>query len=740
MAMKKATVFAVLAVFSFLALPNGLDAASVLMNDNGFLFVDGAFPYSVEGDQLAGVGFISSTAPSLSIDLTLNEMTWSIKDLVVMDQIIGGTKIYTNYSGGVVGIYTDPSQNADYGVDPPNPTSPATFEDGEAFLIGTITSAVMIYDTGTQTGALVALVNFTNGTALPDLDEPNGNILEFTYGPNDPNIPGGYVLQAIGRIAAPSLCTVQGNVSYVYEAGSCVKCDGITRLVLAYDGVGDLSTAAINSGVQYEVLGDQLIVTPGLSEDKLPGNITITIGCDDTDIHTSCSRSLEPGNVIGDFTVMAVDKIIVPCESEVCDAITRLVLNYLGIGDPSTVTVSEGAYAVVDGDLITILPTGEELRGNTTVTVGGDAATIHTSCSQPLEVGFVYGQFEVTAVDKVFPEGSGGTLPGSGPVVGVTVDLVDGEDNIFSMLTGEDGDYIFYDAATESLTVGVVVPLGYMPQTPTEVDFTCAPGEVVYVDFVFERMATQDKPRSTGFWKHQVNSALIGKSKGVQVSAGELLLLFDQIHARFDQYFEVFIPVVTLEDFFETLSLKKPSSYEKAKKEFAGLLLNVVSNRLSTWQFISEDDATVSQAITYVSELMISGDDSQYLLAKDIAESLNNERTVAAGVIPLDITQIAYHRGRGADMVFNVGNYPNPFNPMTTITYELKAELPVDLTIYNVLGQKVRELVRGEMQSGHRTVLWNGRDESGRQVTTGVYFYSLRAGDQVVNRRMILLR
>ncbi len=739
--MKIATVLAALLI---LVLPALSFASDVIMNDNGFLFVDGGFPYSSEGDILSGVGFVSSTTPPLSADLSLNELTWSISDLVVADQFTYNTTVYTNYSGGTIKIFLDPAMNADYGTSPPNPSSPVTFEDGEQFLIGTIVMARMTYNTGTQAGVLQALVNFTYGTALPDLPQPNGTIVEFTFGPNDPNIPCGYVLQAIGKVVAPALCTVKGNVSYVFDSGACERCEGITQLVMNYTGAGDLSTVTITGGVQFEVMGNQLTITPGDCESELPGNIKITIGDDDVDIHTSCSRSIDPGNVIGDFTVTSVDKIIVPCEEEVCEGISSLVLLYNGIGDPATVTVSDGVYATVDDHFITILPTGDELKGNTTITIDGDGATIHTSCSQPLEAGFVFGEYEIVAVDKIFA--GGGVMPDSGPVVGATVDLVDGEGNIHSTLTDEAGNYIFPDVAISDISVSLVVPLGYYPVTPTEVGLTCAPGDVAIVDFVVERVATQDKPRSVGFWKHQVHSALKGKQKGVQVPADQLIVLFDQIHNRFDQYFEVFIPVVTLENFYDVLSVKGGTMYEKGRKQFAALLLNVVSNRLSTWQFISDDNATVSQAITYVGNMLIDEDDTNDELAKNIAEIIVNDQLVGAGVIPLDIGQIAYSPPKPysednvPSVILSAGNHPNPFNPTTTFTYELRQPSPVELAIYNVLGQKVKDIIRGKIQMGPNAVSWDGRDDAGRQLVSGVYFYRLKAGNEVVTNRIVMIR
>jgi hypothetical protein len=87
-----------------------------------------------------------------------------------------------------------------------------------------------------------------------------------------------------------------------------------------------------------------------------------------------------------------------------------------------------------------------------------------------------------------------------------------------------------------------------------------------------------------------------------------------------------------------------------------------------------------------------------------------------------------------------VKNYPNPFNPETIILYTLPAGSEVRLVIYNVLGQHVRELVNAFQPSGQYGVRWSGRDELGRNVSSGVYFYRLHAGKNVVLRKMLLLK
>ena len=93
-----------------------------------------------------------------------------------------------------------------------------------------------------------------------------------------------------------------------------------------------------------------------------------------------------------------------------------------------------------------------------------------------------------------------------------------------------------------------------------------------------------------------------------------------------------------------------------------------------------------------------------------------------------------------ASLTFGVENYPNPFNPSTTIRYTLPEASNVRLTIYNVLGQEVRTLVNAAQSRGVYNVQWNGRDASGRQVATGVYIYRLEAGANVATKNMIFAK
>jgi len=86
-------------------------------------------------------------------------------------------------------------------------------------------------------------------------------------------------------------------------------------------------------------------------------------------------------------------------------------------------------------------------------------------------------------------------------------------------------------------------------------------------------------------------------------------------------------------------------------------------------------------------------------------------------------------------------NYPNPFNPTTRINYSLPRQSEVTLSIFNIAGQKVRDLVQGEIKvAGNYSSEWDGTDRFGRQVASGLYFYTLRAGEFTRSAKMTLLK
>ena len=83
---------------------------------------------------------------------------------------------------------------------------------------------------------------------------------------------------------------------------------------------------------------------------------------------------------------------------------------------------------------------------------------------------------------------------------------------------------------------------------------------------------------------------------------------------------------------------------------------------------------------------------------------------------------------------------PNPFNPTTVITYGIPEKSRVTLKIHNILGQEVRTLVSGVEPAGYQSHVWDGKDNSGNSVASGIYIYRVEAGASVESRKMLLTR
>ena len=85
-------------------------------------------------------------------------------------------------------------------------------------------------------------------------------------------------------------------------------------------------------------------------------------------------------------------------------------------------------------------------------------------------------------------------------------------------------------------------------------------------------------------------------------------------------------------------------------------------------------------------------------------------------------------------------NFPNPFNPTTTITYQLSHTDFVKLTIFNILGEQVITLVDGVQSSGNHTIVWDGKDNMSNQVSSGMYIYRLQTRGEIISKKMMLVR
>jgi hypothetical protein len=275
----------------------------------------------------------------------------------------------------------------------------------------------------------------------------------------------------------------------------------------------------------------------------------------------------------------------------------------------------------------------------------------------------------------------------------------------------------------------------------------------VTADFALTCLEITPSQRGIGFWKHQVGVALGGKGHG-HIDGPTLCEYLDLIDVHFNsnQINQVIVyePPLSgectdkLEVAKELLNLKgQVTMTARAKQQLMALLLNVAGGKLSLTEIISDDGATVSQAITY-SDNLIDDPAGDHEKAKDICDWINNAKMVPADVIPLDTDNIAYSPARDireTPAIFNLAqNHPNPFNPTTRINFSLDSQGDVSLVVYDITGKLVRTLVNRSMTAGTHSEAWDGRDGQGNPVATGVYFYRLTAGSRTLTKKMMLLK
>lgn len=157
----------------------------------------------------------------------------------------------------------------------------------------------------------------------------------------------------------------------------------------------------------------------------------------------------------------------------------------------------------------------------------------------------------------------------------------------------------------------------------------------------------------------------------------------------------------------------------------ANLDFTVIDTELEELEF------TVAEDIPHHRLMFVEADNSELIETQPEFESFTVELVAGtSGSNPNVPTSFALHQ-----------NFPNPFNPSTTLKYDLDAATHVKLDVLNVLGQKVKTLVDRYQEAGYHSVQWDGIDESGAPVATGVYFYRVNAGDEKVEtKKMMLLK
>jgi len=181
---------------------------------------------------------------------------------------------------------------------------------------------------------------------------------------------------------------------------------------------------------------------------------------------------------------------------------------------------------------------------------------------------------------------------------------------------------------------------------------------------------------------------------------------------------------------------------DRAKQHYLALLLNLASGKIQTFTVVTEDGRTASQALQYVAHLINDGIEDNDQLSLQISSSLNHAQMLGAGVIPEEFVYIAYRSDQEKlpQKITLNQNAPNPFNPMTKITFALPSEQRVRVAIYAINGSRVATLLDEVMPRGSHDVIWRGLDNHSRPLPSGAYFYRLDTNNFSETKRMMLLR
>jgi len=178
-----------------------------------------------------------------------------------------------------------------------------------------------------------------------------------------------------------------------------------------------------------------------------------------------------------------------------------------------------------------------------------------------------------------------------------------------------------------------------------------------------------------------------------------------------------------------------------AGEDFVFLTWQAPLNGFPPWYIVYRNGVNISGILycynptTYQDNTVVDGNEYTYYVTARYAgiEVPSEPVTVQVGSADFDAVTVPVFTAL-------VGNYPNPFNPETVISFSIGSSERVVIDIYNVRGQRVRSLVSGVYGTGVHSIVWNGCADDGRSVGSGVYFYRMSAGEYSGVRKMLMLK
>ncbi len=314
-------------------------------------------------------------------------------------------------------------------------------------------------------------------------------------------------------------------------------------------------------------------------------------------------------------------------------------------------------------------------------------------------------------------------------------------DDFDDVNTDANGEYSFVDVPVGDYQVMIVVPLGYASDGDQKTTTVIA-NENSTVDFDLTEIVVVNAARSKGYWKHQFDVYVKGRGHA-QESEQDLIDYIDEVDERYNSLslFNLFDGMTDGEDDFEewqdVLSVKgNEGMVAKATAQLAALLLNIMSLKIAQYEIVTVDGKTAGDVLIFTSELIEDGDDTNDELAKDLAESVNNQQTIAAGIVPEGNILFKTGTELGEVITYELYNsYPNPFNPATTIKYQTPNVGFVTLKVYDVLGNEVTTLVNERKEEGRYQITFDAS-----ALSSGVYIYQMRINDFIDTKKMILMK
>ena len=166
----------------------------------------------------------------------------------------------------------------------------------------------------------------------------------------------------------------------------------------------------------------------------------------------------------------------------------------------------------------------------------------------------------------------------------------------------------------------------------------------------------------------------------------------------------------------------------------------------SPWLSVNPSSGTSPSTLEFFVDVagLLPGNYNAKVIVKQIAgiaTDVDDDEDTVDVTLTVDSPTDVDDLGGSLPTVFSLEqNYPNPFNPTTSIEFNLPKSSYVSLTVFNILGQKVAELVNGSLSAGNKQIEWDGTDSNGRTLESGVYFYKITAGEFSMTRKMMMLK